>query len=467
MKFLIISILIITLFSCSDKKDEKKEAKVENIQKESMSFSKVESNKSGINFKNSITDTETFNFFNYEYIYNGGGVAVGDINNDGLVDIYFSGNQVSDRLYINKGNLKFEDITENAIGDLASEGWHTGVTMVDINGDDYLDIYVSRAGIPENKDLMGNLLFINNHDNTFSEKGAEYGVNIKRKTTQSAFLDIDNDGDLDLYVMNHPIQDVKNKKSSVGAIMELIAKGSPDSDVLLENIDGKFVDITKQAGLANHSYGLGLSIADINNDGYQDLYVSNDYMAPDFLYINNGDGTFTDQSIKMLKHMSNFAMGNDISDFNNDGLLDIMTVDMASEDHVRSKKNMAGMSTKKFWETVSVGYHFQYMFNSLQLNNGDGTTSEIAQLSRISKTDWSWAPLFVDFDNDGYKDLFISNGYRRDSRNNDYISKVERGVLKDKNYHEKLALIPTTKTQNYIYKNDKNLHFDKMMKNLF
>jgi hypothetical protein len=458
-----ILVLFTSLYSCNSNTNESNKKSNTTSVKESMSFTTLGSSETGIDFKNLVQESEELNYFTYEYMYNGGGVAVGDINNDGLTDIYFTGNQVSDKLYLNKGNMKFEDITDKAIGQLASEGWHTGVSMADINQDGFLDIYVCRSGLPKNSDLLSNLLFINNGDNTFTEKGQEYGVNIKRKTTQSVFFDFDNDGDLDLYVMNHPNQDKSGKKLSVGLINDLIKKGSPDSDMMLENKDGKFIDITKQAGMSNHAYGLGVTASDINNDGLTDLYISNDYMAPDHLYINNGDGTFTDEIQKQMKHISNYAMGNDISDFNNDGFLDIFTVDMASEDHVRSKKNMGGMSTKKFWEAVSVGYHYQYMFNTLQMNNGNENFSEIAQLSGISKTDWSWSPLFVDFDNDGYKDLFISNGYRRDTRDNDYIRQSSNPALKDKPIEEKLDLIPTTKVLNYIYQNNGNLHFNKKM----
>ena len=463
----IISIFTLILFiaACGEqeKQDESKKQNSSEILKTTLSFEKVDVADSGIDFVNTITENDTFNFFNFEYMYNGGGVAVGDINNDGLPDIYFTGNEVSDKLYLNKGNMKFEDITTTAIGEFAYDGWHTGVNMVDVNADGWLDIYVCRSGLPADKAQLGNLLFINNQDNTFSEKGKELGVNVERKTTQAAFFDFDNDGDLDLYVMNHPNQAADKSKQTVASINQLIKAGSPDSDVLLENVDGKFVDITKKAGVSNHSYGLGIAVADFNEDGFDDLYISNDYMAPDYFYINNGDGTFSDQSLARLKHMSNFSMGNDVADFNNDGLVDILTLDMASEDHVRSKKNMSGMSTEKFWGVVAVGYHYQFMFNALQLNNGNGSFSDVAQLAGISKTDWSWAPLFIDFDNDGLKDLFISNGYKRDSRDNDYNRSRDRDNP-NLSITEKLDLMPATKIQNYIYHNNGKLHFDKKMK---
>ncbi|MFD1551633.1 hypothetical protein DNU06_02985 [Putridiphycobacter roseus] len=462
--FYILSIVFL-ITSCGDKKDKKnhQEQDKTEISKTVLSFEKVASDHSGIKFSNTIAENDTFNFFNFEYMYNGGGVAVGDINNDGLADIYFTGNEVSDKLYLNKGNMQFEDITSTAIGNSAVDGWHTGVNMVDVNADGWLDIYVCRSGLNNNPDKLSNLLYINNQDNTFTEKAEELGVDIKRMSTQAAFFDFDNDGDLDLYVMNHPNQAADDSKETVATINQLIKAGSPDSDVLLENVDGHFIDITKQAGVSNHSYGLGIAVADFNADGFDDLYISNDYMAPDYFYVNNGDGTFTDQSLTKLKHMSNYSMGNDASDFNNDGLMDILSLDMASEDHVRSKKNMSGMSTEKFWGVVSVGFHYQFMFNALQLNNGNGTFSDIAQLAGVSKTDWSWAPLFIDFDNDGLKDLFISNGYKRDSRDNDYNRSNSR-KNPDLSVTEKLDLMPATKIQNYIYHNNGKLHFDKKMK---
>lgn len=428
-----------------------------------MSFKTLTPEESGITFTNSIKETDSFNFFNYEYIYNGGGVAVGDINNDGLSDIYFTGNQVSDKLYLNKGNLKFEDITNSAIGKRAAEGWRTGVVMVDINNDGWLDIYVSRSGNPADRRLMQNQLYINNKNLTFTEAAAEYGVNSQRPTTQSAFFDYDNDGDLDLYIMNHPYNtsNTREDKKSVFEVERIAKMGSDFSDQLFRNDNGKYVDVSKEAGIANHAFGLGLAIGDINNDGFQDIYVSNDYMAPDYLYMNNGNGTFAEEIKERTNHISSFSMGNDMADFNNDGFMDIITVDMVSEDHIRSKKNMGGMSTKNFWDVVNIGYHFQYMFNALQLNNGDGSFSEIGQLAGISKTDWSWAPLFADFDNDGFQDLFITNGYRRDTRDNDFNLEAQKREGKFSGFQEALELMPATKIQNYVFQNSGNLKFEK------
>ncbi|MBN4072553.1 VCBS repeat-containing protein [Crocinitomix catalasitica] len=422
-----------------------------------MSFEVLSEEVTGISFLNTLTERDTFNYINFQYMYNGGGVALGDINNDGLCDIYFTGNQVSDKLYLNQGGMKFKDITKEAIGEeLAKEGWHTGVTMADVNNDGYLDIYVSRSGLETfSEDMKRNLLYINNQDNTFSEKGKEYGIAVSRSTNQAAFFDMDNDGDLDLYVMNRPYPDFNCKYTD--------RSNFPYSDNLFENVDGKYIDISKEAGIQNDTYGLGIAISDINNDGLQDILIANDYVAPDFLYINQGDNTFVNELNLRIGHICNFSMGNDIADFNNDGLVDIMSVDMVSEDHVLSKKTMAGMEPDKFWEAVANGSHYQYMFNTMQLNNGDGTFSEMAQLAGVSKTDWSWAPLFADFDNDGLKDLFISNGYRRDLRDRDYNKYIDEIQYDHTDFEDILSLTTSTKIENYFFKNMGDLKFKKVM----
>ncbi|MBI3134781.1 MAG: VCBS repeat-containing protein [Bacteroidetes bacterium] len=429
----------------------------------SMHFETLTPAQSGIDFTNTIVETDSFNYFNYEYIYNGGGVAVGDINNDGLTDIYFTGNQVPDKLYLNKGAMKFEDITATAIGVKAGSGWRTGVVMADVNADGFLDIYVSRSACPDQDTLRSNLLYINNGNLTFTEQARQYGIDSERPTTQSAFFDYDNDGDLDLYVMNHPFQTGRTQSVSVAEIETYAQAGSAFSDQLFRNDNGLFTDVSAAAGIKNHAFGLGLAVADVDNNGYEDLYISNDYMAPDYLYMNNGNGTFSEEIKTRTGHISSFSMGNDIADFNNDGFLDIITLDMVSEDHIRSKKNMGGMSTEKFWNVVRAGYHYQYMFNALQLNNGNGTFSDVAQLAGVAKTDWSWAPLFADFDNDGFNDLFVTNGYRRDARDNDFLLETKKRDGNFADYEEALELMPATKIRNYMFQNTGDLHFNKVM----
>lgn len=432
------------------------------LDEEYMTFETLSAEKTGIDFYNTIEETDSFNFYTYEYIYNGAGVAVGDINNDGLTDIYFCGNQVQDKLYLNKGNMTFEDISSTAFPADANEGWHTGVNMVDINADGWLDLYVCRSGDPADRSLLQNLLFINNQDNTFTEKGAEYGVNVEKRSTHALFFDYDNDDDLDLYVLNHPNKLPDDRLVTLEEYKQLKMFGQ-EADVLLENQNGKFIDVSRQAGIMNNCYGLGVAASDLDGNGFMDLYISNDYQDPDLLYMNHGDGTFTQEIKSRTNHISNYSMGNDIADFNNDGYPDIFTVDMATEDHVRSKRNMGAMSTKVFWEIVSYGLHYQYMFNGLQMNNGNGTFTEVAQVAGISKTDWSWAPLFADFNNDGKKDLFVSNGYRREARDNDYLKDYaqKKHHENEVNYQEGLALMPTTKIHNYIYQNDGDIHFTK------
>ena len=463
-KVLLLTFPALFLISCGGDTESNGNNRSDSTQvvTESMYFETLSAEKTGIDFYNTISEDDDYNFYTYEYIYNGGGVAVGDINNDGLTDLYFTGNQVADKLYLNKGDMQFEDITATAFDENANLGWHTGVNMVDINGDGWLDIYVCRSGDPKDKTLLQNMLFINNQDNTFTERAAEYGVNVQKRSTHAAFFDYDNDGDLDLYVLNHPIKTPGEKFVTVDEFRRLKKYGE-DADVFLENQDGKFVDVSVKAGIENNCFGLGVAVGDLDGNGYSDVYVSNDYQDPDFMYMNNGDGTFSQEVKERTMHISNYSMGNDMADFNNDGFIDIMTVDMAAEDHVRSKRNMGGMSTRNFWDLVFVGFHFQYMFNGLQMNNGDGTFTEVAQVAGVSKTDWSWAPLFADFDNDGMKDLFISNGYRREARDNDYARtyaiKEEQGEIQ--NFEEGLDLMPTTKIYNYIYKNEGDIHFTK------
>ena len=423
-------------------------------------FTLISTEHSKVNFVNIIEEDANRNVFSYEYFYNGGGVAILDINNDKLPDLFFTGNMVEDRLFLNKGNFVFEDITLYA-GVGGGNGWSTGVTIVDINNDGYDDIYVSRSGGYSIPEMRKNHLFINNKDNRFIEQAEAYGLNDMGYSTQAVFFDYDNDNDLDMYLVNHHID--FSRPNGIENREPTDLKYS--SDKLYQN-DGKnhFTEVSKSAGLENDAFGLGVCISDLNNDGFADIYVSNDYIEPDFLYLNNGDGTFVEKIKDATKHISNYGMGVDIADFNNDGFTDIMVLDMVSEDYKRSKTLMGAMDAEGFWNTVAAGNHYQYMRNTLQLNNANGTFSEIAQLAGVSKTDWSWAPLFADFDNDGFKDLFVTNGYKRDVSNRDFEAYTEeaakaKGGEVSFNIMELLEQIPSVKLSNYIYANNKDLTF--------
>lgn len=426
-------------------------------------FSMVSAEHSHLNFINKVVQTrENNHMINAEFI-SGAGVAIGDINLDGYQDIFFTGNQVRDRLFLNKGNFEFEDITDKA-GISDDNIWSSGATFVDIDKDGDQDIYVCRNVYLEN-DKSANQLYINNGDGTFTENAEAYGLNDQGFSIQANFLDFDNDGLIDLYIVNQPpsIPNIGNK---------LTLSRFPDikfSDRLYRNLgNGKFADHTLKSNIRNFGFGLSASIGDFNNDGYQDIYVTNDFDAPDNLYINQKNGTFKNEIHQATKHISNFSMGSDIADYDNDGLLDIMVVDMVAEDHKRIKTNMGGMAPEKFWGIVERGGHYQYMFNTLQRNNGNGTFSDLAQLAGVTSTDWSWAPLFADFDNDGYKDLFVTNGVISNNRNSDLTTKYEqkldsiRKVAKIKGVDPNtmidvmdfVNLAPTDKLANYIYKNN-------------
>lgn len=428
----------------------------------SQGFRKVEESQSNINFVNEIIETEELNGLTYLYLYNGGGVAVGDLNNDGLEDLYFTGNQVDDKLYINKGDLEFKDVTDKYFKKCKSNTFHTGVTMVDINNDGWLDIYVSVAGPSYVGAERANLLYINKKGKGFSEQAELYGLADTLNTTQTVFFDYDLDGDLDCYMLNH-VKLNSNLQNSYPTILP--NNNIVGDDHFYVNENGKYIEKSKELGLISDRYGLGVVVSDLNNDGYPDVYVTNDFNYPDKMFINQRDGKFKDEIKEKTGHCSVYAMGIDAADFNNDGLFDIMTVDMASEDHVRSKKNMGAMSTKAFWNEIRTGKHYQFMFNSLQLNQGGGYFSEIAQMAGVSKTDWSWAPLISDFDNDGFQDMFISNGYVRDIRDNDFKNKYDTEIKyssEQTTFEEISKLIPVTELSNYIYKNNKDLTFSKM-----
>ncbi|MEP4094357.1 VCBS repeat-containing protein [Reichenbachiella sp.] len=425
-------------------------------------FTRLNGQITGVDFSNNIKESLYFNFINYSYIYNGGGVSAGDINNDGLIDIYFTANQTSNKLYLNQGNFKFKDITASA-GVEGKLGWTTGTTMIDINNDGYLDIYVSKSGSLKDHKLRENLLFVNQGDETFLEQAGDWRLNDAGFGTQGYFFDYDKDGDLDLYQVNHRA-DFENNTNLVPEIQSRIIEHF--SDQLYENKGDQFLNVTQKAGMANKAWGLSASIGDFNNDGWEDVYVCNDFLQPDYLYINNGDGTFSNKILNQFDHISQNSMGSDFADINNDGMNDLIVAEMSPEDHVRSKSNMPSMSTENFEQIVAVGYHHQYMINTLQLNQGNGSFSDIGQLAGISKTDWSWAPLVADFDEDGWNDLLVTNGIIKDLSNSDYRKKIkDRIASKVKmSLEEAISWIPSERVANYAYRNQGDLTFANQSK---
>ncbi|WP_142784338.1 VCBS repeat-containing protein [Changchengzhania lutea] len=422
-------------------------------------FTAIPESHSKIDFENKVEENLDFNFLNYSYIYNGGGVAVGDINNDGLEDVYFTSNQNSNKLYLNKGNFVFEDITEKAkVED--DTGWTTGVAMVDINNDGWLDIYVCKSGSLNNRRARQNKLFINQKNNTFKEEALKYGLKEYGFSTQAYFLDYDKDGDLDMYLVNHS-SNFNNDLLSPPQYQSRLTKD--DIDRLFRNDNGVYKDVTKTSGISTKkAWGLSASIGDFNNDSWPDIYVANDFLEPDFLYINNKDGTFENSVLENFKHISNNSMGSDFADINNDLLPDLIVLDMMAADRKRGKENMPSMSTAKFNRMVNKGYHHQYMSNMLQLNSGNGTFSEIGQFSGIAKTDWSWAPLIADFNNDGFNDVFVTNGIDKDLSNQDFRNTMRRKNInynKKESLEEATNLIPSEKLTNYMFKNNADYTF--------
>ncbi len=427
-------------------------------------FTLLEPSETGLDFFNHLQETKEINYVSCLNCYNGGGVAVGDVDNDGDLDVFFTGQQVPSRLYRNVGEFQFEDMTDEA-GIVWPGGWATGVTMVDINRDGWLDIYVCRSLKFEKREDRRNLLYINQGDGTFKEEAQSYGIDDPGFSTHANFFDYDRDGDLDMYLMARPSAEVPLTYSRTERVR---LRQDPDvrDKLFRNNGDNTFSDVSAEAGIVNYAYGLSCTVADINNDGWPDIYVANDFIETDFIYINNGDGTFTNRIEEMFAHISNFSMGSDISDFNNDGLLDVCVVDMVAEDHYRNKVLMGAMDSETFWMALDSGYHYQYMANMLQVNNGNGTFSEIGQMAGISKTDWSWAVLFGDYDNDGLKDLFVSNGILRDVRHNDYIPVLQKAFTDaerrfTKRNFELLLESPSTRIKNYGYHNNGDYTFAK------
>ena len=428
-------------------------------------FSRLDEGETGIDFRNILEESDEMNVLKYSYFYNGGGVAIGDINNDGLQDILFTGNMVKNRLFLNKGDFKFEDITQSS-GIADKQGWCTGATMVDINGDGKLDIYISRSA-DVTAERRKNLLFINNGDLTFTDKAAQYGLDDGGYSTQSSFFDFDKDGDLDMFLINHSLQEYT---TGVQENTALRTQQNPDfANKLYRNDNGVFKNISDEAGITSNvlTFGLGVGISDVNSDGWLDIYVSNDFNERDNLFVNNGNGTFTDKLTESMDQISMYSMGSDVADYNNDGLTDIVTLDMLPEDNRTQKMHSGAENFDKMQFLFEKGFYYQFSRNMLQKNNGDGTFSEIGQFAGVSNTDWSWAALFSDFDNDGNKDLFITNGYVKDYTDMDFLRYTVDRSIRQRQEGNEIAVseyiekMPTNVISNYIFQNKGKDRFEK------
>lgn len=431
-------------------------------------FRSIASSHSGVAFRN-VVDENIRNYFDlFAYVYNGGGVGIGDINNDGLPDVYFTGNEVPNKLYLNKGNMRFEDISRSA-GVEGTGRWNNGVTMVDINGDDLLDIYVCKGGYKETPEQRKNLLFINQGDLTFREEAAAYGLDEPGYSIHASFFDMDNDNDLDVYITSRP-------DSFDLPLTEMVRQKtlSPtDSrDKLYRNDQGKFTEIGRRAGITNNfGYALSIVTSDLNNDGFADIFVANDFAEGDYMYINQGDGTFRERIKEATNHISMYSMGTDIADINNDGWEDIMVSEMLPEDYKRSKTSMPSMDVEGFNALVASGMHKQYMHNALHLNQGNLFFSEISQLSGVGKTEWSWSCLLSDFDNDGLRDLFVANGYRRDVFDGDLENKIAAFINRNRHkynspgemlkmgFKDFIEVYDPIRVTDYLFKNVGDLRF--------
>ncbi|MEE9437570.1 MAG: VCBS repeat-containing protein [Saprospiraceae bacterium] len=465
MTFIIITLLI----SCSS--DNNNGAKNVTIAPTHIDFSKIErsntefkildSEVTGITADNKVKETKGFNHFLWASIYNGSGVGIADYNNDGLPDIYVGQNMTADKLYLNKGNMQFEDVSSGLPQDIR---WTSGVSVVDINNDGLMDIYVCKFGPSKNPEDRRNQLLINKGNMQFENQAKQFGLDDWGYTTQAAFFDVDKDGDKDVYIINQP-PDSRFRQQKQPSNVE---KSKYYSDRLyIRNGSGRYVDQTEKYGLLNYAPGLNVLVNDINNDGWLDLFVSNDYEQPDFLYINQNGEKFTEEIKTRTGHISNFSMGSDIGDINNDGLNDIAVLDMSSNDHYRSKTNMGAMNEAAFWNNVEKGNHFQYMFNALHLNQGGGKYSEIGQLAGMAQTDWSWSVLIEDFNMDGLKDMYVTNGIKKDIRNNDFLEIIMKSIKKGKKEFQTLDLlpkIPSNPLSNFYFENKNGYQYSDKTK---
>jgi len=434
--------------------------------KRSTIFKLISSGRTGIDFNNIIVETDSFNLKNYEYIYNGAGVGIGDLNNDGLQDIIFAGNLVSPKVYLNKGNFKFKNITPNFEG-LTDNQWYSGVAIVDINSDGWLDVYLTTAAGKAPEKCRNRLWISNgnpgNDGPRFTEMADKYGIADKSESVTAAFFDYDRDGDLDLYILSCTL----NQRMNLAYRPRITDGSAPNNDKLYQNNgDGTFTDVTIPAGIVFEGFGLGLAIGDVNKDGYPDIYVSNDYTTNDVLYINQGDGTFRNEIKRYLSYQTASSMGNDMADVNNDGNPDILTLDMMPEYYYKKKQTINGFSYIYYIYDEEFGYEHQYLRNMLHLHNGflrDEMLpfSEVGQLMGVYQSDWSWAPLFADYDNDGDKDLIITNGYPQDLTDKDWAASQQKahGFRRDKK--DVAKMMPPVKVPNIAFENTSDLSFSK------
>ncbi len=453
------AMLLISLLVCSCKKGQSDFV-------QTPLFSLLDEKKTGVSFLNQVEYTEEYNTYTYRNFYNGAGVGLGDFNNDGLPDIYFCGNIVDNKLYINKGNFVFEDVTERA-GVACPDVWSTGVSIADVNGDGWLDIYVCKSGDP-NAPNRCNELFINNGDLTFSEKAAEYGIADLGLSTHATFFDYDRDGDLDCYLLNNSFQSVSEYDLKPG---QRQIRDTLGGNKLYRNEGGYFKDVSEEAGIygSKIGFGLGVSVGDVNRDGWMDIYVSNDFFERDYLYINNRDGTFTESLEDQLGEISLGAMGADMADINNDAYPDIFVTEMTAEGDARLKTKVLFDSWEQYQKKLVNGYHHQFGRNVLQLNNRNGSFSEIGRLSGVSATDWSWGALIMDLDNDGWKDIFVANGIFKDLLDRDYLDfysdpSAMRSIIKsEENAILKIIdEIPSVRVPNYVFHNNGDLTFTNL-----